>query len=103
VRERPPFAKDFPRSPELDRLVDAFANGDYFLVRSGARALLAAPELEVAQAARALLKRTSPDANVLGILAMTGLLLCVIASYWIAHGHPPELPSASSTSSSTVK
>lgn len=40
VSSRPAFAKDFPRHPELDRILEIFEQGNYALVRKEAQALL---------------------------------------------------------------
>jgi hypothetical protein len=85
---RPTFARDFPRALELDVLVDAFAKGDYASVRAMAPALASASDPAIAKAARALLDRTKPDRGVIALMGLTAALLVVVATYWIAHGHP---------------
>jgi len=86
----PSFARAFPRSPELDALVDAFARGDYASVRSRA------PDLErstddpaIQQAARTLVERTRPEPLAAGLLAIAALLLIVLAAWAITHGKAP--------------
>jgi hypothetical protein len=86
----PSFARAFPRSPELDALVEAFARGDYARVRSGA------PDLErssadpaVQQAARTLVERTRPDPLAVALLAIAALLLTVLTVWAVAHGKAP--------------
>jgi hypothetical protein len=87
---RPDFTRTFPRSPELDALVEAFARGDYAEVRARA------PDLErssddprVRTAARTLSERTRPDPLAIALLAMTALLLTVFTGWAILHGKPP--------------
>ncbi|MGH7270301.1 MAG: hypothetical protein ACREJ3_07690 [Polyangiaceae bacterium] len=82
TQRRPSFARDFPRTPALDALVDAFAAGDYARVRSGA------PELErfsedadVRRAARTLASRTRPDPLVVMLLGI-GVVLLAIFTVW---------------------
>jgi hypothetical protein len=87
---RPPFAHAFPRSAELDALVEAFARGDYASVRAGA------PEIErssddpaVKAAARTLVERTRPDPLAVTLLAIAAVLLAVLAAWSVVHGHAP--------------
>lgn len=101
---RPRFARDFPRAPVLDALVDAFARGDYARVRAEGRVLAASAQQadDVRSAARLLVSRTEPDPQAVWLLVMTGALLVVLSAYWIAHGTPPAgiapvVPTPSST------
>ena len=60
--ERPGFVGDFPKDPELDRLVRAFELGNYAFVREhGAKLAKSAAEESVRSAASALVRRTEPD------------------------------------------
>jgi len=87
---RPSFAKDFPRTPEVDTLVDDFARGDYARVRAQAPRLeRGAEDLEVKRAARTLVQRTNPDPLALILLGLAALLLVALAGFWIANGKPP--------------
>ncbi len=87
---RPSFASDFPRVPELDALVGAFARGDYARVRAaGPRLAESAESEEVRRAARTLVERTKPDRLAVALVALTAVLLVVLSGYWIAHGKPP--------------
>lgn len=87
---RPSFASDFPRMPELDALVDAFAQGDYARVRAdGPRLADASADAAVREAARLLVDRTRPDRLAVGLVALTGVLLVVLSAYWIVHGKAP--------------
>ena len=87
---RPSFAKDFPRTPEVDGLVDDFMRGDYARVRAQApRIEHAAQDPAVKQAARTLVQRTNPDPLALVLLGLSALLLVVLAGFWIAKGKPP--------------
>ena len=85
---RQTFARDFPRTPALDALVDAFERGDYAHVRDEGRKLAASADDEgVRRAARTLVARTSPDPLALWLLVLAGALLVVLSGYWIAQSH----------------
>jgi hypothetical protein len=77
---RPSFAREFPRTAELDALVEAFARGDYARVRETAPALDGA-EPRVREAARLLVERTRPDPLVLTLLAIAAALFAVVAAW----------------------
>lgn len=86
--ERPAFARDFPRAPALDALVDAFAGGDYARVRAEGRKLAAsADNEEVRRAAKTLVARTNADPLALWLLVVAGALLVVVSAYWILQEH----------------
>lgn len=88
----PRFAKDFPRDPALDALVDAFARGDYATVRAGAPKLAESTSDDaVKRAAQKLRERIEPDpaSKVLFLIAAT--LLVFLAAFWVTHDGP-ELP-----------
>jgi hypothetical protein len=91
-QQRPSFAEGFPRVPELDALVEAFARGNYAQVRREGRKLtrLAADD-GVRRAARTLVERTEADPLSLALLGLAGALLIVTAAWWIAHGRPPPV------------
>lgn len=87
---RPAFARDFPRVPELDALVDAFVRGDYARVRAEGPKLAAGPLApEVRVAARALVERTAPDPLATWLFVLAAALVLVLSGYWIAEGKPP--------------
>jgi hypothetical protein len=89
---RPPFAADFPRSPELDALLDAFVRGDYRRVRAeGPRLERSGPDESTKRAASILVERTQPDPLAVALLALAALLLIALGGWWIAHGTPPAL------------
>jgi hypothetical protein len=89
-QRRPAFARTFPRSPELDALVDAFARGDYASVREhGPRLERSSTDPAVQSAARTLIERTRPDPLALALLAICGVLLVVLAAWAILHGKAP--------------
>jgi hypothetical protein len=86
----PSFAREFPRSPELDALVEAFARGDYAAVRSRAPGLeRSSGDPAIQQAARTLVERTRPDPLAVTLLAMAVVLLVVLAAWAIHHGNAP--------------
>ncbi len=89
---RPSFAAEFPRDPELDALVEAFARGDYRRVRSRAPQLQRSSDNEaIKKAARTLLERTRPDPLALALLGLAALLVLALAAWWIVHGGRAEL------------
>jgi hypothetical protein len=93
---RPSFAHDFPRTPEVDALVDDFARGNYARVRADAPRLERETEdVHVKRAARILVERTAPDPLGAGLIALAAILLVVLGAFWIANGKapPPEAPS----------
>lgn len=83
----PRFAEDFPDDPELAKLVQAFARGNYLAVREGVPALKDKSE-DVQKAAKKLLRATQPDPTAKLLFAMTGLLLLFLALWWITHDGP---------------
>lgn len=87
---RPSFARDFPRQPALDALVEAFARGNYAQVRAKAPELERSTEDEaVRTAARTLVDRTRPDPLAVGLIALAAALLVAITAYWAVHAKPP--------------
>lgn len=87
---RPTFADEFPRTADLDDLVDSFARGDYAKVRG--RAILlerTSPDPSIRDAARLLVERTRPDPLAVTLLIIAGLLLVTMATWWILRGHAP--------------
>jgi hypothetical protein len=95
MSERPRFAEGFPQGvPELDALVQAFAEGDYRRVRAEAPKLAAKSDAEdVKRAATSLVAHTRPEPAIVGLIALTLLLLVFLSAWWIAHAHaPPQEP-----------
>lgn len=93
---RPSFSEQYPRTPELDALVEAFARGDYARVRAEAPELKNAPDEAVGKAARELVERTEPDPLAVKLMWITAALLVALAGWWIVKGKPP--PGAQQTS-----
>jgi hypothetical protein len=90
AERRPPFASEFPRIEELDRLVDAFERGDFARVRAGAPRLADTTTDEaVRKAARELHERTKPDPLAVRLMALTAVLLLLLTAYWVVNGKPP--------------
>jgi hypothetical protein len=85
---RPAFARDFPRKPALDALVDAFARGDYARVRTEGSQLAASGDDEgVRRAARDLVARTDADPLAIWLLVIAGALLLIVSAYWVVQEH----------------
>jgi hypothetical protein len=83
----PSFTRDFPKEPRLDALVRAFADGDYARVRREVPALVQATDDDaVKTAAEELVRRTTPDRQMVMLLALTGALLVLLSVYWFVHG-----------------
>ena len=87
--ERPAFVLDFPKDPELDRLVRAFELGNYAFVREHGKKLVeSSSDPGVKDAAGELLRRIEPDPLVRILFLMTiGLLLFIVVYAYRAHGH----------------
>ncbi len=87
--ERPGFVLDFPKDPDLDRLVRAFELGNYTFVREHGKKLVASSSDEgVKSAASELLRRIEPDPLVKILFAMSvGLLLFMVFYAYRSHGH----------------
>jgi hypothetical protein len=87
---RPSFASEFPRVPELDALVDAFARGDFAHVRAeGPRLAGSSADEAVRNAAALLVDRTRPDPLAVRLIVLTAVLLALMTGYWIVHGKAP--------------
>ncbi len=93
-QRRPSFAEGFPRTPEVDALVEAFAMGNYALVRRRGRELARQSSDDgVKNAARTLVERTEPDRLSVALLALAAALLVLLSAWWIVHGKaPPAAP-----------
>ncbi|MFO0675442.1 MAG: hypothetical protein U0169_02835 [Polyangiaceae bacterium] len=89
--DRPAFLATFPADPELDRLVAAFVDGRYDVVRKDAPLLAAKTEDEsVKKAALELRERIEPAPMVRALLGLTLLLLILLSAYWIAKRGGPH-------------
>jgi hypothetical protein len=83
---RPSFAKDFPREPTLDALVEAFEAGDFARAREGADKLVReAQDADVRRAAAVLGARTRADPLQTLLLGLSLALLVALSAWWIAH------------------
>jgi hypothetical protein len=87
--ERPAFVLDFPKDPELDRLVRAFELGNYAFVRDEGKKLAESTSDDgVRRAANELLRRIEPDPLVKILFAMSIALFVFMAFYaYRSHGH----------------
>jgi len=87
-RERPRFLLEFPRDPELQRLVRAFEAGNYRAVREGAPKLAQATEDPIVRAAaRELARRIEPD-PLMKYLLWVALGLFVFIVWYTYQGQP---------------
>jgi hypothetical protein len=85
---RPPFARKYPRTAELDALLSAFEAGNYAKVRTEAPKLAErTDDPEVAGAARDLRRRIDPDPLQLYLLALTAALLLFLTVWFFTHPH----------------
>lgn len=80
---RPEFASSYPRTEELDALLETFADGDYRAVRRGATTLAKrSDDPAVRDAVQDLLARLDPDRlTTLLFLLPVGLLAILVAHY----------------------
>src|SRR5260370_20035391 len=91
-KPRLPFAVDFPRSPELDALLDDFVRGDYRRVRSeGPRLERSGADESTKRAARILIERTQPHPLAVALLALAALLLVALSGWGVTHAKSPAL------------
>ncbi len=85
----PRFAKDFPRDPELDALVAAYARGDYATVREGAPKLASRTSDDaIKRAAQTLRERIEPDPTSKALFFIAAALLVVLTAWWVTHDGP---------------
>jgi hypothetical protein len=97
----PSFARAFPRAPELDALVAAFAHGNYAEVRAKAPVLASSTTDDaIRDAARSLVDHTRPDPLAVAILALTAALLFALGGFWMTYGKAPETTTRPPSSSS---
>lgn len=86
--DRPAFARDFPQDPELDHVLDLFERGNYARAREDARALVKSTSDDaVRAAAREILKRLEPEPAAVFLVAISALLLAVLAGWYWTHPH----------------
>ena len=86
TQRRPAFAKDFPRTPELDALVAAFEQGNYARVREEAPRLAKTTDDDaVRRAALTLRERLEADPLSKVLFILTALLLAYLSVYWMMH------------------
>ena len=87
----PSFAEDFPANDELERLVDAFARGDYLTVRNDAPKLAASTDdPEVEKAAEILRERIEPDPTSKLLFVFAAVLLAFLSFWWVTHDGPSD-------------
>ncbi len=87
-RTVPSFARDFPRHPQLDRVLDLFERGNYHLARKEAVLLVQSKEDEaVRKAAKEIVKRISPEPLAMYFMAIASALLVILAGYYWTHPH----------------
>lgn len=96
---RPPFAAEYPRDPELDRLLAYFVRGNHRAVRDAAEQLASkTADPKVAAAVRDLRARIEP-APIARVLLGATLALLVVLTWWATHrskelrnAPPPTMP-----------
>ncbi len=84
---RPPFARDYPKLPEIAALLDLFERGDYAGLREAAKKLEAHEDENARRAARDLVSRTEPDPAMRWIFLGVLVMILAITGYWIARAH----------------
>lgn len=84
----PGFAGAFPRHPELDALVVAYARGDYATVRAKAPDLAKSDDADVARAAKVLRERVEADPGAKLLFLFTAVLLAFLTVWWVGHDGP---------------
>lgn len=86
--KRPPFAANYPRTPEMDRLLAAFRAGDYAYVRREAPAVAERSDDEgVKRAALDLRRRLEPEPVALYLLGLGVALLLALYGYYLQQSH----------------
>jgi len=79
---RPRFARNYPKTPEIAALLDAFAGGNYGYVRKRARELSSHDDEATRAAAGDLARRISADPTSIYVwLLGVGLLVFLYAYY----------------------
>ncbi len=85
---RPAFARSYPRSPELDRLLLAFEAGNYGLVRTEAAALAErSDDQALRDAALDLRRRIEPGPTAIYLWAIGVALLLFLFGYYLMQTH----------------
>jgi hypothetical protein len=88
AEEVPAFARGWPRDVDLTALVTAFEAGNYARVRRDAPELARrAADPEVRRAAKELVQRIEPDPVAGYMLAVTAVLLVILAGWYWSHPH----------------
>jgi hypothetical protein len=85
---RPPFARGYPRHPDLDALLVAFEAGNFAQVREGLAALQGnEPDDTLASAARDLRRRIEPSPTSVFVWALGVALLALLYGFYLSHAH----------------
>jgi len=83
---RPPFARKYPRTPEIDALLAAFEAGNYAKVRAEApKVAEQASDPEVAAAAKDMRRRIEADPLQIYLLVVTAALLAFLTVWFFTH------------------
>lgn len=95
--DRPPFARDYPADPRLDRLLALLSRGNHRAVRAGADALLGDEDPAVVAAAKDLQSRLAPDPLAPVLLGATAVLLAALVLFALGRSrehraHPAAPP-----------
>jgi hypothetical protein len=84
---RPPFARDYPKTAEIDALLALFEKGDYGGLRTEAKKLEQHESDAVRAAARDLVSRTEPDPAMRWVFIAILVMILAVSAYWLARTH----------------
>jgi hypothetical protein len=85
--ERPKFLLEYPEDPALERLITAFENGNYALIRREADAVAkATQDPAVRDAALELRRRIEPDPLAKYLLSIAAILLVYLVAWAYRQG-----------------
>jgi hypothetical protein len=86
--KRPRFARNWPKHPELDRLLAAFEAGNFGLVREEAPALIrTTDDKDIKAKAMELRRRIEPTPTAMYLWALGVALVVFLYGYFLQHPH----------------
>jgi len=86
----PPAAP--PTSPEVLRMENAHARGDFHEARALARRLAASDDAAPRERGQAMLERHRVDPVIVAVLVATGALIVALAGLYLGHPQHPTAP-----------